>query len=249
MQIQCRSTRGLLYPSVLDRPENCRADWPSEAATRPRLNRRNLLHSCARSGPIRSNRLFSSRIPGPSAQHPVARSHTRSRQRTRSHERRGASPGNLHRRASTRPMATPRARPGQPAIQRSAPRSRRRILPRRNQVNQHSRQATVIHHPARRCREDLRHCRPVQLHQLWRNPADDADRNGNDLQRNRMAPRQRPQPGVQDNSRKGSFIPSFGDALYRRYHVTIGIPSVGHGSTSGLSWAEKVSQYVDTSLC
>jgi len=45
-----------------------------------------------------------------------------------------------------------------------------------------------------------------------------------------------PQPGVQDNSRKGSFIPSFGDALYRRYRVPIGIASVGHGSTSVRQW-------------
>jgi hypothetical protein len=45
-----------------------------------------------------------------------------------------------------------------------------------------------------------------------------------------------PQPGVQDNSSKGSFIPSFGDALYRRYHVPIGIASVGHGSTSVRQW-------------
>jgi len=45
-----------------------------------------------------------------------------------------------------------------------------------------------------------------------------------------------PQPGVQDKSRKGSFIPSFGDALYRRYHVPIGIASVGHGSTSVRQW-------------
>jgi hypothetical protein len=45
-----------------------------------------------------------------------------------------------------------------------------------------------------------------------------------------------PQPGVQDNSHKGSFIPSFGDALYRRYHVPIGVASVGHGSTSVRQW-------------
>jgi hypothetical protein len=45
-----------------------------------------------------------------------------------------------------------------------------------------------------------------------------------------------PQPGVQDNSSKGSFIPSFGDALYRRYRVPIGIASVGHGSTSVRQW-------------
>ena len=45
-----------------------------------------------------------------------------------------------------------------------------------------------------------------------------------------------PQPGVQDNSTKGSFIPPFGDALYRRYRVPIGIASVGHGSTSVRQW-------------
>lgn len=45
-----------------------------------------------------------------------------------------------------------------------------------------------------------------------------------------------PQPGVQDGSHKGSFIPAFGDALYRRYHVPIGIADVGHGSTSVRQW-------------
>lgn len=45
-----------------------------------------------------------------------------------------------------------------------------------------------------------------------------------------------PQPGVQDNSKKGSFIPSFGDALYRKYGVPIGVASVGHGSTSVRQW-------------
>jgi hypothetical protein len=45
-----------------------------------------------------------------------------------------------------------------------------------------------------------------------------------------------PQSGVQDNSHKGSFAPAFGDALYRRYHVPIGIASVGHGSTSVRQW-------------
>jgi hypothetical protein len=45
-----------------------------------------------------------------------------------------------------------------------------------------------------------------------------------------------PQPGVQDNSSKGSFIPAFGDALYEKYHVPIGIADVGHGSTSVRQW-------------
>jgi hypothetical protein len=48
-----------------------------------------------------------------------------------------------------------------------------------------------------------------------------------------------PQLGVQDKSKKGSFIPAFGDALYRRYHVPIGIASVGHGSTSVRQWLPK----------
>jgi Carbohydrate esterase, sialic acid-specific acetylesterase len=45
-----------------------------------------------------------------------------------------------------------------------------------------------------------------------------------------------PQPGVQDHSHKGSFIPAFGDALYRKYRVPIGIADVGHGSTSVRQW-------------
>ena len=45
-----------------------------------------------------------------------------------------------------------------------------------------------------------------------------------------------PQPGVQDNSKKGSFAPAFGDAMVAHYHVPIGIASVGHGSTSVRQW-------------
>jgi hypothetical protein len=45
-----------------------------------------------------------------------------------------------------------------------------------------------------------------------------------------------PQPGVQDGSHKGSFIPAFGDALYRKYRVPIGVADVGHGSTSVRQW-------------
>jgi hypothetical protein len=48
-----------------------------------------------------------------------------------------------------------------------------------------------------------------------------------------------PQPGVQDNSTKGSFIPAFGDALYHKYGVPIGVASVGHGSTSVRQWLPK----------
>ncbi len=45
-----------------------------------------------------------------------------------------------------------------------------------------------------------------------------------------------PQPGVQDGSTKGSFIPAFGDAMYARYHLPIGVACVGHGSTSVRQW-------------
>ena len=45
-----------------------------------------------------------------------------------------------------------------------------------------------------------------------------------------------PQPGTQDNSKKGSFAPSFGDAMFARYHVPIAVASVGHGSTSVRQW-------------
>ncbi len=45
-----------------------------------------------------------------------------------------------------------------------------------------------------------------------------------------------PQPGVHDNSKGGSFWPSFGDALYARYHVPIGVAPTGFGGTSVLQW-------------
>jgi hypothetical protein len=48
-----------------------------------------------------------------------------------------------------------------------------------------------------------------------------------------------PQPGVQDNSKGGSFVPPFGDALYERLHVPIGVVCVGHGSTSVRQWLPK----------
>jgi len=48
-----------------------------------------------------------------------------------------------------------------------------------------------------------------------------------------------PQPGVQDNSGSGSFIPAFGDALYEKYRVPIGVACVGHGSTSVRQWLPK----------
>ena len=48
-----------------------------------------------------------------------------------------------------------------------------------------------------------------------------------------------PQPGVQDGSTGGSFLPAFGDALARKYHVPIGVASVGAGATSVRQWLPK----------
>jgi Carbohydrate esterase, sialic acid-specific acetylesterase len=52
-----------------------------------------------------------------------------------------------------------------------------------------------------------------------------------------------PQPGVQDGSKNGSFIPSFGDAIYERFHVPVGVAAVGHGSTSVRQWLPKGSRF------
>ena len=48
-----------------------------------------------------------------------------------------------------------------------------------------------------------------------------------------------PQPGVQDGSQGGSFLPAFGDALVERYHVPIGVASTGAGGTSVRQWLPK----------
>jgi hypothetical protein len=45
-----------------------------------------------------------------------------------------------------------------------------------------------------------------------------------------------PQPGVHDRSDGGSCWPAFGDALYARYKVPIGIASTGHAGTSVKEW-------------
>lgn len=48
-----------------------------------------------------------------------------------------------------------------------------------------------------------------------------------------------PQPGVQDRSHGGSFIPAFADAMYAKYKVPIGVASTGCGSTSVRQWLPK----------
>ena len=45
-----------------------------------------------------------------------------------------------------------------------------------------------------------------------------------------------PQPATQDHSTGGSFVPSFGDALFEKYRVPIGVVSVGYGGTSVRQW-------------
>jgi hypothetical protein len=50
---------------------------------------------------------------------------------------------------------------------------------------------------------------------------------------------QDPQPGVQDGSKGGSFLPAFGDALYEKYRVPIGVASTGAGATSVRQWLPK----------
>jgi hypothetical protein len=45
-----------------------------------------------------------------------------------------------------------------------------------------------------------------------------------------------PQPGVHDRSAKGSSWPAFGDALYQKYRVPIGIVSTGQAGSSVNDW-------------
>jgi hypothetical protein len=52
-----------------------------------------------------------------------------------------------------------------------------------------------------------------------------------------------PQPGVQDGSKQGSFIPAFGDAMYEHYKVPVGVASVGSGGTSVRQWLPKGDRF------
>ncbi len=45
-----------------------------------------------------------------------------------------------------------------------------------------------------------------------------------------------PQPGVHDHTTGGSYFPAFGDALYAKYHVPVGVASVGHSGTGVKQW-------------
>jgi hypothetical protein len=58
-----------------------------------------------------------------------------------------------------------------------------------------------------------------------------------------------PQPGTQDKSHGGSFIPAFGDAMVERFKVPIGVASCGHGGTSVRQWlmrGEKIDVHPTT---
>ena len=52
-----------------------------------------------------------------------------------------------------------------------------------------------------------------------------------------------PQPGVQDGSTQGSFIPAFGDALYARLKVPIAVACVGYGGTSVRQWLPRGDRF------
>jgi hypothetical protein len=45
-----------------------------------------------------------------------------------------------------------------------------------------------------------------------------------------------PQPGTHDTYDMGSFWPAFGDALYAKYHVPIGVAVTGQGGAPVISW-------------
>jgi len=45
-----------------------------------------------------------------------------------------------------------------------------------------------------------------------------------------------PQPGVADSSQGGSFWPTFGDEMYEKYGVPIGVATTGYGGTSVNQW-------------
>lgn len=58
-----------------------------------------------------------------------------------------------------------------------------------------------------------------------------------------------PQPGAQDSSKAGSFWPVFGDDMYAKYNVPIGISVTGSGSTSVNQWQPNgtILSYMPTS--
>lgn len=61
-----------------------------------------------------------------------------------------------------------------------------------------------------------------------------------------------PQPGTQDRSQDGSFLPAFGDAIAERYHVPVGVASCGAGATSVRQWlmkGEKIEIRPTTDRC
>ena len=56
------------------------------------------------------------------------------------------------------------------------------------------------------------------------------------VQRHVLAAGRRPAARRHDASTGGSFWPAFGDAMYEKYHVPIGVASTGHSGTSVNQW-------------
>jgi len=50
-----------------------------------------------------------------------------------------------------------------------------------------------------------------------------------------------PQWGVHDQTGGGSFWPAFGDAIYAKYHVPVGVATTGHGGTCVAQWQPDAS--------
>ncbi|MCX6899486.1 MAG: hypothetical protein NT105_12385 [Verrucomicrobia bacterium] len=60
-----------------------------------------------------------------------------------------------------------------------------------------------------------------------------------------------PQPGVHDKTQQGSFWPTFGDAMYVRFRVPIGVAATGHGGTSVYAWKPggELHNWMTTRIC
>jgi hypothetical protein len=55
-----------------------------------------------------------------------------------------------------------------------------------------------------------------------------------------------PQPGVRDSIDGGSFWPAFGDAMYRKYQVPIGVAVTGHGGAPVTNWSPGTPAFIWT---
>lgn len=60
-----------------------------------------------------------------------------------------------------------------------------------------------------------------------------------------------PQPGVHDKTQRGSFWPTFGDTMYAKFRVPIGVAVTGHGGTSVYAWKPRgeLHNWMTTRIC